>query len=77
MVENAVNQQEKKRKAGTVHFADKMPSKNDDDEATTRTSSISSKVLASMKPMTTRSRAVMVLITEVQAERPLAKNVTV
>ena len=33
MVENAVNQQEKKRKAGTVHFADKMPSKNDDDDS--------------------------------------------
>ena len=31
MVENAVNQQENKRKAGTVHFAAKMPSKNDDD----------------------------------------------
>ena len=33
MVENAVNQQEKKRKAGTVLFADKMPSKNDDDDS--------------------------------------------
>ena len=33
MVENAPNQQEKKRKAGTVHFADKMPSKNDDDDS--------------------------------------------
>ena len=33
MVENAVNQQEKKRKAGTVHFAAKMPSKNDDDDS--------------------------------------------
>ena len=32
MVENAVNQQEKKRGAGMVHFADKMPSKNDDDD---------------------------------------------
>ena len=31
MVENAVNQ--KKRKAGTVHFADKMPSKDDDDDS--------------------------------------------
>ena len=33
MVENAVNQQEKKRKAGKVHFAAKMPSKNDDDDS--------------------------------------------
>ena len=33
MVENAVNQQEKKRKAGMVQFADKMPSKNDDDDS--------------------------------------------
>ena len=33
MVENAVNQQEKKRKAGTVHFAAKIPSKNDDDDS--------------------------------------------
>ena len=32
MVENAVNQQEKERKAETVHFADKMQSKNDDDD---------------------------------------------
>ena len=31
MVENAVNQQEKKRMAGTVYVA-KMPSKNDDDD---------------------------------------------
>jgi len=36
MVENAVNQQEKKRKAGTVHFADKMPSKDDDDDSPLR-----------------------------------------
>ena len=28
-----MNQQEKKHKAGTVHFADKMPSKNDDDNS--------------------------------------------
>ena len=33
MVEIAVNQQEKMRKAGTVHFAAKMPSKNDDDDS--------------------------------------------
>ena len=33
MVEIAVNQQEKMRKAGTVHFAAKMPSKNDDDNS--------------------------------------------
>ena len=33
MVENAVNQQEKKRKAGMVHFAAKMPSKDDDDDS--------------------------------------------
>ena len=33
MVENAVNQQEKKHKAGTVHFAAKMLSKNDDDDS--------------------------------------------
>ena len=33
MVENAVNQQEKKRKARTVHFAAKMLSKNDDDDS--------------------------------------------
>ena len=33
MVENAVNQQEKKRKAGKVHFAAKMLSKNDDDDS--------------------------------------------
>ena len=33
MVENAVTQQEKKRKAGTVHFAAKMPSKNDDEDS--------------------------------------------
>ena len=32
MVEDAVNQQEKKRKARTVQFAAKMPSKNDDDD---------------------------------------------
>ena len=33
MVENAVNQQEKKRKARTVHFTAKMPSKIDDDDS--------------------------------------------
>ena len=33
MVENAMNQQEKKRKAGMVHFAAKMPSKNDDHDS--------------------------------------------
>ena len=33
MVENAVNQQEKKRKAGMVHFAAKMPSRNNDDDS--------------------------------------------
>ena len=33
MVENAVNQQEKKRKAGTVHFVAKMPSKDDDNDS--------------------------------------------
>ena len=33
MVENAVNQQEKKRKARTVHIAAKMPSKDDDDDS--------------------------------------------
>ena len=33
MVENAVNQQGKKRKAETVHFAATMPSKNDDDDS--------------------------------------------
>ena len=33
MVENAVNQQEKKRKARMVHFAAKMLSKNDDDDS--------------------------------------------
>ena len=33
MVENAVKQQEKKRKAGTVHFAATMPSKNDDNDS--------------------------------------------
>ena len=33
MFENAVNQQEKKRKAGTVHFAATMPSKNNDDDS--------------------------------------------
>ena len=33
MVENAVNQQEKKRKARMVHFAAKMPSKSDDDDS--------------------------------------------
>jgi len=32
MVENAVSQHDKKRKAGTVHFAAKMPSKDDDDD---------------------------------------------
>ena len=77
MVENAVDQQEKKRKAGTVHFADKMPSKTTTTISTTRTSSISSKVSAAMEPTTMRSRAVTVLITEVQAERPVVKNVTV
>ena len=57
-----------------VHFAAKMMTTM---TAATRTCSISSKVSASMEPMTTRSRAVTVLITEVQAERPLVKNVTV
>ena len=33
MVENAVKQQDKKRKVGTVHFAAKMPSKIDDDDS--------------------------------------------
>ena len=33
MVQNAVNQQEKESKAGMVHFAAKMPSKNDDDDS--------------------------------------------
>ena len=33
MVEKSVNQQEKKRKVGTAHFAAKMPSKNDDDDS--------------------------------------------
>ena len=33
MVEKAVNQQEKKRKAGMVHFAAKMQSKDDDDNS--------------------------------------------
>ena len=33
MVENAVNQQDKKLKARTVHFAAKMPSKSDDDDS--------------------------------------------
>ena len=33
MVENAVNQQEKERKAGTVHYAAKMSSKDDDDDS--------------------------------------------
>ena len=28
-----MNQQEKKRRAGTVHFGAKMPSKNDDDDS--------------------------------------------
>ena len=32
MVENAVSQQDKKRKTGTVHFAAKMPSKSDDND---------------------------------------------
>ena len=33
MVENAVKQQDKKHKAGTVHFAAKMPSKSEDDDS--------------------------------------------
>ena len=33
MVENTVKQQDKKRKAGTVHFAAKMPYKGDDDDS--------------------------------------------
>jgi len=72
-----VKQQEKKRKAGTVHFAAKMPLKNDDDDSDDENELNSSKVSASMEPTTMKSRAVTVLITEVQAKRPLVKNVTV
>ena len=32
MVENAVKQQDKKRKVGTVHIADEKQSKSDDDD---------------------------------------------
>ena len=76
-VENAVNQQEKsvrlERSTSQLRCHQRMTMTI----ATTRTSSISSKVSASMEPTTTRSRAVTVLITEVQAERSLVKKVTV
>ena len=65
MVKNAVNQQEKKRKAGTVHFAAKMPSKNDDDDSEDENKL--NQFEASMEPTTTKSRVVMVLTIEVQA----------
>ena len=82
MVENAVNQQEKKRNAGTVHLERSTSQlrcrrRMMTTIAMTRTSLISSKVSASTEPMTTNSRVVMVLIIEVQAESPLVKNVTV
>ena len=77
MVENAVNQQEKKRKAGTVHFAAKILSKSDDDGSDDENELNQFKVSASLEPTTMKSRVATVLITEVQAERPLVKNVTV
>ena len=77
MDENAVNQQEKKRRPEWSTSQLKCRQRTKTTTATTKTSSISSKVSVSMEPTTTKSRAATVLITEVQAERPLVKNVTV
>ena len=76
MVENAVNQQEKKRKAGTVHFAAKMPSKDDDDDSDNE-NELNQFESLSINEANDNEESSSVLTTEVQTERPLVKNVAV
>ena len=77
MVENAVNQQDKKRKAGTVHFAAKMPSKDDDDDIDVENELNQFESLSISGADDNEESSSVVLITEVQAESPIVKNVTV
>ena len=76
LVENAVKQQDKKRKVGRVHLADEKQSKSDDDYSD-NDNELNQFESLSINEANDNEESSSVLTTEVQTERPLVKNVAV
>ena len=77
MLQQVCVQMEKKRKAGTVHFADKMPSKSDDDDSNDENELNQFESLSINGADDNEESSSDSSNNEVQAKRPLLKNVTV